>query len=69
MGEGMKVVLAVPEEELKWQEQGGQDGPEGSKVLLKKGSHTSELDRNIIATLFEAAGYKVVKKDNLLTKT
>lgn len=68
-GKDKKLVLAVSENELKWQPKNGQDGPKGARVLLKKGNHASELDRNIITTLFEAAGYNVVKKDNLLTKT
>ena len=68
-GVNKKLLLAVPQDELKWQLKNGTKGPEGTQVLLKKGSHASELDRNIITTLFEVAGYKVVKKDNLLTTT
>lgn len=68
-GESRKLILAVSQDGLKWKPSDGAKGAEGTKVLLRKGNHAYEVDRNIIATLFEAAGYNVVKKDNLLTKT
>lgn len=52
----VRVIQAVPEDELKWQK--GVNAV-GTHVSLRKGSSTAELDGEIVKTLFEAAGYPV----------
>jgi len=52
----VRVIQAVPEDELKWQK--GINAV-GTHVSLRKGSSTAELDGEIVKTLFEAAGYPV----------
>ena len=52
----VRVIQAVPEDELKWQK--GVNAV-GTHVSLRKGSSTAELDGEIVKTLFEAAGYPI----------
>lgn len=52
----IRVIQAVPEDELKWQK--GVNAV-GTHVSLRKGSSTAELDGEIVKTLFEAAGYPI----------
>ena len=55
-GGAVKVVQAVPEDELKWEK--GVSAV-GTRVETRKGPSVPELDAEIVKTLFEAAGYPV----------
>ena len=55
-GGSVKVVQAVPENELKWDKG---INPVGTRVELRKGPSVPELDGEIVKTLFEAAGFPV----------
>ena len=55
-GGSVKVVQAVPENELKWDK--GINAV-GTRVELRKGPSVPELDGEIVKTLFEAAGFPV----------
>ncbi len=46
---------------MKWQE----EKAVAARIALRKGHQASELDRNIVKTVFEAAGYLVVKEGSL----
>ena len=60
-GKGIKVLQAFSKEGMQWQE----GKAIASRVALRKSSQASELDRNIVKTIFEAAGYLVVKEGSL----
>ena len=55
-GGSVRVIQAVAEGELKWQEG---VNTVGTHVYLRKGPTVAELDGEIVKTLFEAAGYPV----------
>lgn len=60
-GKGVKVLQAMSKDEMKW----AKDNPVAARVALRKGSQASEMDRNIVKTIFEAAGFVVVKEGSL----
>ena len=60
-GKGVKVLQAVSKDEMKW----AKAKPVAARIALRKGSQTSEMDRNIVKTIFEAAGFAVVKEGSL----
>lgn len=60
-GEGVKILQAISKDEMKWTK----DKPVAAQIALKKGSQASEMDRNIVKTIFEAAGFAVVKEGSL----
>ena len=60
-GKGVKMLQAFSKDGMKWQE----GKSVGARIALRKGSQASELDRNIVKTVFEAAGYLVVKEGSL----
>lgn len=60
-GRGVKTLQALSKDGMKWHE----DEAVGARIALRKGSQASELDRNIVKTIFEAAGYAVVKEGSL----
>ena len=60
-GKGVKVLQAMSKDEMKW----GEDNPVAARVALRKGTQASEMDRNIVKTIFEAAGFVVVKEGSL----
>lgn len=59
-GKGVKVLQAMSKDEMKFAE----DKPV-ARIALRKGSQASEMDRNIVKTIFEAAGFVVVKEGSL----
>lgn len=60
-GEEVKVLQAISKDEMKW----ANDKPVAARIALRKGSQASEMDRNIVKTIFEAAGFAVVKEGSL----
>ena len=60
-GKGVKVLQAMSKDEMKFAE----DKPVAARIALRKGSQASEMDRNIVKTIFEAAGFVVVKEGSL----
>ena len=60
-GKGVKVLQAMSEDEMQW----AKDKPVAARLALRKGSEASEMDRNIVKTIFEAAGFTVVKEGSL----
>ena len=58
-GKGVKVLQAMSKDEMRW----AKDNP--ARVALRKGTQASEMDRNIVKTIFEAAGFVVVKEGSL----
>ncbi len=60
-GQGVKVLQAFSKDGMKWQE----GVAVAARIALRKGHQASELDRNIVKTVFEAAGYLVVKEGSL----
>ena len=60
-GKGVKVLQAMSKDEMKW----AKDKPVAARIALRKGSQASEMDRNIVKTIFEAAGFAVVKEGSL----
>lgn len=63
-GSSVKVVQAVPENELKW-EKGV--NTVGTRVELRRGPSVPELDGEIVKTLFEAAGYPIDEQERQAT--
>ena len=60
-GQGVKVLQAFSKDGMKWQK----GKAVAACIALRKGHQASELDRNIVKTVFEAAGYLVVKEGSL----
>ena len=60
-GKGVKVLQAFSKDGMKWQE----GKSVAARIALRKGNQASELDRNIVKTVFEAAGYLVAKEGSL----
>lgn len=60
-GKGVKVLQAVSRDAMQW----AKDKPVAARIALRKGSQVSEMDRNIVKTIFEAAGFAVVKEGSL----
>lgn len=55
------MLQAMSKNEMSWTK----EKPVAARIALRKGNQASEMDRNIVKTVFEAAGFAVVKEGSL----